>query len=239
MLAHPWRCIHSHSKVLKNGTKVAIGRAGRPVVNPGHTNDRFRDEPRKRFGPVASAIVGASVLAIVTVANALWTYETTPGDSGEAAVVWPSDALLVADEHLPTLVMMIHPRCPCTAASLAELTEILDARPELRVYVVARAHGPEDRSSPLVERARAIRGATVVLDDGTIAASFGPLTSGHVLLYDAGRLVFSGGITLARGEVGDNPGRRALEAALDHTNVGATTPIFGCPLERGDTGVAP
>ncbi len=44
-----------------------------------------------------------------------------------------------------------------------------------------------------------------------IGAELGSSTSGQVLLYDpSGRLAFSGGITAARGHVGDNAGSDAI-----------------------------
>ena len=57
-------------------------------------------------------------------------------------------------------------------------------------------------------------------------------TSGQTALYDAtGNLLFSGGITSARGHEGDNDGRAAVVSLL--TSDGAEereTPVFGCPL---------
>lgn len=74
---------------------------------------------------------------------------------------------------------------------------------------------------------------TVVTDDGGRAGRvFGATTSGHTLVYDGdGGLVFGGGITIARGHAGDNPGRSAIASfltagAVEH----GTTPVFGCPL---------
>lgn len=69
-------------------------------------------------------------------------------------------------------------------------------------------------------------------DDGLEARRFEASTSGEVLLYDAeGNLLFSGGITAARGHSGDNTGRSALTALLARRGVsGSRTPVFGCPL---------
>ena len=65
------------------------------------------------------------------------------------------------------------------------------------------------------------------------ARLFEARTSGHVVLYDAGgRLLFSGGITRARGHVGDNYGRQQVSSLLrNHTVRVADGPVFGCPLE--------
>jgi hypothetical protein len=76
---------------------------------------------------------------------------------------------------------------------------------------------------------------------GAESRRFGSATSGQVLLYDpAGRLVFAGGITPARGDMGDSFGRETLMAATAAgaspatgaatTNLTPRTPVFGCPL---------
>jgi hypothetical protein len=68
---------------------------------------------------------------------------------------------------------------------------------------------------------------------GVEAARFGAKTSGHVVAYDEqGTLAFAGGITPARGHVGDNMGRRSLERVLaGSTAVDATRVVLGCSLE--------
>ena len=71
-------------------------------------------------------------------------------------------------------------------------------------------------------------------DNGADATVFDAATSGQALLYDAGgRLIFSGGVTGARGHSGDNAGRRALTALLngDRSSL-SRTPVFGCLLGR-------
>ncbi|HUR59158.1 MAG TPA: hypothetical protein VM029_15690, partial [Opitutaceae bacterium] len=85
----------------------------------------------------------------------------------------------------------------------------------------------------LWRRAAAIPGVKVLTDvDGRAAARFGAVTSGQALLFDtAGRLLFSGGITGARGHQGDNAGRRAVVARVfGRETAPAHTPVFGCSL---------
>jgi hypothetical protein len=85
----------------------------------------------------------------------------------------------------------------------------------------------------LWQSAAALPGVTVLADDdGREAQRFNSTTSGQVVLYDtAGRLLFSGGITGARGHAGDNAGRSAIVALLNR-GVAAhkETPVFGCAL---------
>jgi hypothetical protein len=90
--------------------------------------------------------------------------------------------------------------------------------------------------SDLWRQAEAIPGVVPVLDPrGLEALRFGALTSGQTALYGPdGRLVFSGGITGARGHSGANAGRSAVVARVERSvRVSTTTqsPVYGCPLE--------
>src|SRR5262245_18993127 len=55
---------------------------------------------------------------------ALWRYDNTPGEAAHAPAAWPSPTLARATDR-PTLVMLAHPRCTCTEASLGELAEVI------------------------------------------------------------------------------------------------------------------
>jgi hypothetical protein len=67
---------------------------------------------------------------------------------------------------------------------------------------------------------------------GVEARRFRVATSGHVLLYDVrGLLIFSGGITAARGHRGDSYGRAAVhDRILNPEGTRSGSPVFGCPL---------
>lgn len=75
---------------------------------------------------------------------------------------------------------------------------------------------PDWEKTDLWEKAAAIPDVNVLQDeDGIEAHRFNASTSGDTLLYDAhGSLVFSGGITAARGHSGDNAGRSAIVSML-------------------------
>ncbi len=67
----------------------------------------------------------------------LWTYENQPGASAHALAQWPADSGLSHDKDRPTLVMLVHPQCVCSRASLTELAEILArARTRPKTYVL-------------------------------------------------------------------------------------------------------
>jgi hypothetical protein len=183
-------------------------------------------------------VLGACWLG--TVAAGLWVvraYDNTPGVSAAAPGRWPAGTHLIPAGTGPTLVMLAHPMCPCTRASLDELAEALArSTTAAKTYVLfIRPAGFADgwERSDLWQRAARIPGVTPVGDDaGAEAARFGTSTSGQTLLYGAdGSLLFSGGITGSRGHAGDNEGRAGLLALLTRTGRGQTrTNVFGCPL---------
>lgn len=179
---------------------------------------------------LGSIILGMSVLA---------KHEATPGVDSIASHRWPQDSKLHRNPNGMTLLMFAHPRCPCTRASLAELEDILDRRPnDLQCNVVffePADAGADWMNTDQVVTARSIVGVDVASDiDGLEAKRFSATTSGYTLLYDrSGNLVFSGGITMSRGHIGDNAGQIAVEKILagESTNQ-SNTPVFGCSMQE-------
>ena len=51
----------------------------------------------------------------------LWDYALTPGEDGKSLSDWPVDSKLALDKVDPTLLVFVHPRCPCSRASMREL----------------------------------------------------------------------------------------------------------------------
>jgi hypothetical protein len=200
--------------------------------------------PRVRFSPRLfirtlgwAGLCGAWLAAVGFGLTPLWQHAFAPGEAATAPAVWPADTSLVRDPDAATLVFVAHPHCPCTRASLDELTELL---PRLggpvRTYVLMLqpSSAPDGwTESALRERAATLPGMTVVADvDGAEARRFGTHTSGQVLLYDAaGALRFAGGLTPARGHASENAGRAALASLVRTSPEAAHTAVFGCPLE--------
>lgn len=202
---------------------------------------------QRRFAALAPQ-VWVPVLGTIWLAAAaaglwvLWRYDSTPGEAARAPEEWPAASTLARASDRPTLVMLAHPQCTCTRASLGELAEaIARAHTPPRTYVLfmtptRMADGWE--RTDLWRTAAGLPGVTVVRDvDGRTAREFGTSTSGQTLLYDVhGRLVFSGGITGARAHAGDNAGRQSLVALLNRAPAAASgTSVFGCPLFHSGT----
>jgi hypothetical protein len=131
---------------------------------------------------------------------------------------------------------VIHPHCPCSDASLAELGDLLARSRGGCDALLLQYHPIED--SPDWERdvsPREIGGVPVrlVLDrGGKMAVALGAGTSGHVVFADAqGVLRFAGGLTTARGHRGRAPGQDAILEILAGGKPALTTaPVYGCAI---------
>ena len=169
--------------------------------------------------------------------RARFLHATTAGVSELAPKVFPTASRLTRAQDRSTLLMFVHPECPCTRASLHELSGLLaeQAAKVSTVLVVATAWSTEPQESgPIGSIARSIPDLTVFADqDGAEATRFGAATSSHVVLYDAqGRLQFTGGITGSRGHVGDNVGLQTVRHLIEQSAPDARQhPVYGCPLE--------
>src|SRR5712671_7486906 len=163
---------------------------------------------------------GVSWLVAVTGGSvALFNYANTPGHNGAAPSQWVADSAIQHDTIVPTLVMFAHPRCPCTRASIGELNSLMahcQGKVSAHVVFYRPKAGEQWPESDLWRSAAAIPGVSVRWDDdGAEARRFHAKTSGCTVMYDPnGRLLFSGGITDARGHAGDNAGRDAVAALL-------------------------
>ena len=184
-------------------------------------------------------------------------YESRPGAQGVAPEQWPLESRIPRTPGKPTLVVVAHPKCTCTRASMEELAALMADNPgavaaHVLFYKPAEA-GDEWAETSLWRTAAAIPGVTVSSDAGGVEAQrFGGETSGEVLLYNAaGRLVFHGGITAVRGQAGVNAGLSSLALLLegkgvrtdDHDAGSAaartSTPVFGCPISLSTSSTRP
>lgn len=144
---------------------------------------------------------------------------------------------LSIDPTKHTLVMAVHPKCPCTRASLYELERIIAKSGDglgIALCLYEPGFGDEDwyseSSGAIQER---FPGADVIRDpDGVMAEKLGAVTSGSVVLYAPdGEPVFWGGITHSRGHSGDNLGSDLILSILrGDTGVTRSTKVYGCPI---------
>lgn len=222
--------VHRPDSIIASAASATVAR---------HEEDgSVRSRPVSRLHaliPWVCALAGwAAVIAVGLMV--LEAYATSPGARGRSLVDWPQSCVIPIDGEHPTLLIFLHPLCPCSSASIDELNEIV-ARYGDRVRmhaVVLRTVTLEKRGAGAIERSlAAVPGMKIWNDNGgALAHRFGVLTSGHVLLYDsAGRLTYSGGITPTRGHRGNDSGKSAIsEAILGAQFDRSPTPVFGCPL---------
>ncbi|HSU69291.1 MAG TPA: hypothetical protein VLJ39_20565 [Tepidisphaeraceae bacterium] len=188
---------------------------------------------------IGAAWAGVVVFGVLR----LWSYELTPAAPAHPPVNWPAESHVTRAPGLPTLVLLMHPRCPCSSATVAELAKVMtDCRGKLSATVLMmRPKGvPQGwEKTDLWQSSSVLSGVEVRADEGGIESRrFGAVTSGQALLYSAdGRLLFAGGITASRGHRGDNAGRSAITsmvldggASLRATTGTASTPVYGCAL---------
>ena len=190
------------------------------------------------------SIAIACLLWVVSIGLGLYflmNYETTPGKPATPPMKFPKDTKLKLSSDKDTLVMFVHPQCPCTKASLDQLAQI-SHKDNLQIKLVffqpsVKPDGWSEKwqlddwiNRPNVEITKDI--------DGVQASIFDAKTSGQTYLFDSkGRLFFNGGITAARGVAGDNIGFDNLKLALarnktteaNDTNLKKSL-VFGCNL---------
>lgn len=185
--------------------------------------------------------IAATLAWLVAVGGALgvlWRYQRGAGAASVGLRRWPAGTTLSLAGDRPTIVQMVHPRCPCSRASLSALRAVSEGQQLTpAIYVVfLRPSGMADgwAHTESWEAAARIPGARLIVDrDGREAARFGALTSGQTFAFSVdGSLTFSGGITVARGEEGDSVGRRQLETALGHASdaLARSSRVYGCSL---------
>jgi hypothetical protein len=174
---------------------------------------------------VSGIVLWASAVAAGSVSLTSWsTRAGEPADAPLALKDPPADHRWMA--------VFLHSQCACSRATVSELARLMAHAPTglaVDVYV----SGPEGGS--LLELSGAIPGVHAHRDDGSAALRYGARTSGQVLLYESGHLVFEGGITGGRGHEGDNSGSQTVLALLDGRYVTTNNgPVFGCALNSAE-----
>lgn len=193
---------------------------------------------------LVASLIAAAALWVATVAaayEAIRRFETTPGLPASAPRTWPAATAVARTPGTWSLVMLVHPHCSCSRASVQELAEIVeksrrDVQPTVLVYRPHEMAAGWERTN-VYDAATRIRRARVLLDrDGVEARNFGGFTSGQTFLYDdQGRLRFAGGVTSLRGHAGLNSGRMDVIRIANERTGNGSHPVFGCAITtRGE-----
>ncbi len=190
----------------------------------------------KPKGPLLLLLTWGLAVLSCTVALAIHESQWSPEASGPSVAFWPQARWSSGY----TLLLFLHPKCPCSGATVEELNRLLThcgGKLNVQAFVFQPRSQPQSwAQTALVQTLKRIPKVTVSFDiDAQLARRMGAIASGQVLLYDpAGHLQFSGGITPSRGHAGDNDGEEAVVAHVLNQDVPAArvsrTPVFGCAL---------
>lgn len=151
-------------------------------------------------------------------------YESSPGRAARPPARYPES------NPLPRLLLFLHPRCPCSRATLAELARLRPAK--IHLEIVLSQQPPSEMMESLQS---SFPEAEVMADaQGYRRELYRAWTSGQLIGYDReGRLGFCGGITASRGQSGACLGQAHLQAWLRGQPPQAAS-VFGCPLVHPD-----
>ena len=191
--------------------------------------------PKRRWWHAAALALLVGWI-IFQIASGL-AYELKPAAVESAASGWPAGTALSLGTR-GALVLFLHPHCPCSRATVSQLDRLLTAAQADDMKVEIVFVGPDADSSTVLSRAVAKLSGVERQSDvaGDLARRFGARISGEAFAYDgAGRLVFHGGLTSARGHEGDSYALTALiqwlrDGALPATSDTNEFPTFGCRL---------
>jgi hypothetical protein len=185
---------------------------------------------------------GVWLSAVATSSFLMLAYANSPGVAGSPPSNWPDSSRVPLDTKLPTLIMFVHPHCPCSRASIGELALLMahsQGRVSAHVFFLKPPETPADWAQTGTWREAAVIPGIAVHEDkaGFEANLFHSETSGDVVLYNGkGKLIFHGGITSARAHSGDNAGRSTVQALLLNEPVRLSqTSVFGCSLFKCQT----
>jgi hypothetical protein len=192
---------------------------------------------------LVAAFCFAWLVGIVAGLVVLANYATRTPESVHPSTQWPVESHLPIKPGCISVVLFLHPRCPCSSATLSELCRILARTPAgctITIAFFAPTSEPEEwRDTALRRRAASLGGVRIVDDiDAREATLFGAVNSGHVVVFGPdGALRFSGGITASRGHEGDNMGEDCVLASMfGQRPVALTTPTFGCEIVSANVG---
>ncbi len=174
----------------------------------------------------------------------LGAYGIQAGETGRVPQTWPVD---LAREPGATALCFVHPKCPCSRATLAELRRLKSSLSDSASLEFVIFQPQDSQTFWGDEPWKGIYAASLLEDSdgnrvrldpgGELALKFGALTSGMVLAYGAGgELCFQGGITATRGHEGPSPAQAWLASALAPGSVPSlqAAPVFGCPIRALD-----
>lgn len=206
-----------------------------------HVAMPVQETARSRCADVALIAIWAAAVALGWWQTVQYEFDTPDQNKAHYVRTWPSDSSLKHPAGRPTLLVFLHPKCPCTRATLNELDRLAAiwdstdvAHPEVQLVATVPADAEETWwNTDVIAHCKQIAGSNLYVDrSGLEATNFGVVTSGTVLLFDAsGNRRFGGGITVSRGHEGHSAGADSLLEVMAGRHVECDEiPVFGCRL---------
>ena len=169
--------------------------------------------------------------------GALAWYENSPAATEQPLTEWPGGSAIHRSQPRIDVGAVCPPTLPLHAGEPWRIEENrrplpADRHSLDRVFQTRRSGRRLGANRPVACGQRDSRRPCHGRSGRRRGARFHVTTSGQTLLYSAaGELLFSGGITFARGHAGDNAGRTAIESYSAGDSPGyRQTPVFGCPI---------
>ena len=193
---------------------------------------------------LAAIFAGLWLIAATLGQRVMLNYGYAAAAPGTPPETWPVATKVPRAPGLPSIVVVAHPHCPCSRATVEELARMMallhNRVTATVIFVRPSGFSQEWEMTDLWRDAARIPGVGVLSDlNGVEASLFGAQASGQTMLYDAaGNLRFSGGITASRGHAGDSPGRSAILSVVNTGNTSRnSTSVYGCSLHDPERAV--
>src|SRR5687768_11828955 len=110
------------------------------------------------------------LLAVSAGMAIVFTYSGRAAPPATPVLTWPADVTLAHAPDKPILVMLVHPHCPCTRASISELAQIVTVASGAATFHVLFMQpagvGDEWLRSDTYARASSLPGVVVTPDPG-------------------------------------------------------------------------
>src|SRR5438105_14461382 len=83
-------------------------------------------ERKRRIGTLIIGILAAIwVTAVMSGQRVMLNYDYTAATAGVPPSKWPHESLLPRTRGLPTIVVVAHPHCPCSRATVEQLDRLM------------------------------------------------------------------------------------------------------------------
>ncbi|MCC9601689.1 hypothetical protein LOC67_14110 [Stieleria sp. JC731] len=195
------------------------------------------------------ALFWAGIVVVGWICIARYQFQTAAAGPIKTELQWPSDTEIPLASGQLTMLFFVHPKCPCTKASIHELKRVFDDLGEnadlpsvVVIASVPKESGDNWGQTDILRQASQLPNSRLILDQGgKETARFDAKVSGTVMLYrPQGERIFVGGVTVSRGHEGPSVGGDQLVSLIERParTLEQSPPVFGCGLCVDSTATA-